>query len=95
MLLLRCIGYVRLSKNRKAAFAPLLCIWFAALGDYQTNPSILHLMARLLEGSPEVLELMPRNPFPNAPPNYLRAMLYEYHFTTSAERHETGKMVEA
>lgn len=66
-------------------------IWFAALGDYQTNPWILHLMARLLEGSPQVLKLMSRNPFPNAPPNYLRAMLYQYHFTTAAERQRTGK----
>jgi lipase maturation factor 1 len=66
-------------------------MWFAALGDYHSNPWILHLMARLLQGSPEVLKLMPRNPFPNAPPNYLRAMLYLYHFTTPAERHRTGK----
>jgi lipase maturation factor 1 len=66
-------------------------MWFAALGDYHSNPWILHLMARLLEGSPQVLQLLPRNPFPNAPPNYLRALLYQYHFTTPAERHRTGK----
>ena len=66
-------------------------MWFAALGDYHSNPWILHLMARLLEGSPQVLKLMPGSPFSNATPNYPRAMLYQYHFTTPAERHGTGK----
>jgi lipase maturation factor 1 len=66
-------------------------MWFAALGDYRSNPWVLHLMARLLEGSPQVLTLMRSNPFPNAPPRYLRAMLYEYHFTTPGERNRTGK----
>jgi predicted DCC family thiol-disulfide oxidoreductase YuxK len=65
-------------------------MWFAALGDYHSNPWILHLMARLLEGSPEVLELMRSNPFSHAPPHYLRAMIYEYHFTTPGERNRTG-----
>jgi hypothetical protein len=61
-------------------------MWFAALGDYQSNPWILHLMGRLLEGSPEVLKLMRSNPFPNAPPRYMRAMLYQYRFTTPSEK---------
>jgi lipase maturation factor len=65
-------------------------MWFAALGDYRTDPWVLHFMARVLEGSPEVLKLMRRNPFPNASPRYLRAMLYQYHFTTPAERNSTG-----
>jgi hypothetical protein len=33
---------------------------------------------------------MRRNPFPNASPRYMRAMLYQYHFTTPAERKNTG-----
>src|SRR5207248_3870972 len=65
-------------------------MWFAALGDYHSNPWILRLMARLLEGSPEVLKLMRSNPFSNAPPHYLRAMIYEYHFTTPGERNRTS-----
>jgi hypothetical protein len=47
-------------------------------------------MTRILEGSPEVLKLMHHNPFPNASPRYLRAMLYQYHFTTPPERKSTG-----
>jgi hypothetical protein len=45
---------------------------------------------RILEGSPEVLKLMRHNPFPNASPRYLRAMLYQYRFTTPAQRSSTG-----
>jgi len=65
-------------------------MWFAALGDYRSDPWVLQFMARVLEGSPEVLKLMHHNPFPNASPRYLRAMLYQYHFTTPAERKATG-----
>ena len=61
-------------------------MWFAALGNYQNDPWTIHFMARLLEGTPEVLALMRTNPFPNAPPHYIRALVYEYHFTTSSER---------
>jgi lipase maturation factor 1 len=66
-------------------------MWFAALGDYRNNPWILHLMARILEGSPEVLKFMRNNPFPNAAPRYVRATLYHYHFTTANERKSSGR----
>jgi hypothetical protein len=56
-------------------------MWFAALDTYQNNPWLINFMVRLLEGSPEVLALLEQNPFPNAPPRYVRAMLYLYHFT--------------
>lgn len=56
-------------------------MWFAALGDVRQNRWFLHFMERLLEGTPEVLALMEKNPFPGAPPRYVRAMLYDYHFT--------------
>jgi predicted DCC family thiol-disulfide oxidoreductase YuxK len=65
-------------------------MWFAALGDYHSDPWVLHFMARLLEGTPEVLRLVRSNPFPNVPPRYLRAMLYEYRFTNAAEKKATG-----
>jgi hypothetical protein len=65
-------------------------MWFAALGDYQRDPWTVHFMARLLEGSPEVLSLMDKNPFPDVPPHYVRALLYEYSFTTATEKRTTG-----
>lgn len=65
-------------------------MWFAALGSYRNNPWVLRLMERLLEGEPEVLRLLAKNPFPDHPPRYVRALLYEYRFTTPEERRETG-----
>jgi lipase maturation factor 1 len=65
-------------------------MWFAALGNYQSDPWIVRFMARLLQGSPEVLRLLGRNPFPDTPPRYARAMLYQYRFASPAERKSTG-----
>lgn len=56
-------------------------MWFAALGNYRTNRWFLEFIERLLQGSPEVLGLLEENPFPNAAPRYIRAVLYDYHFT--------------
>ena len=62
-------------------------MWFAALGSVYSAPWFVSFIQRLLEGSPEVLDLLERNPFPDAPPRYIRALLYDYHFTdaTSAD----------
>jgi hypothetical protein len=65
-------------------------MWFAALGNYRNNPWIVNFMFRLLQGSPEVLALVERNPFPSTPPRYVRAQLYEYRFTAWEERRQTG-----
>jgi hypothetical protein len=56
-------------------------MWFAALGNYRGNPWFVNLCARLLEGRPEVLALLRTNPFPQAPPKYIRAIVYNYRFT--------------
>jgi predicted DCC family thiol-disulfide oxidoreductase YuxK len=75
-----------------APFQPRLDwqMWFAALGTYRENPWMLRFMIRLLQGSPPVLQLIERNPFPVQPPKYIRAMVYQYRFTTFAERRQTG-----
>jgi hypothetical protein len=65
-------------------------MWFAALSNYQRNPWFVEFCVRLLNGSPEVLGLMERNPFPKTPPRFVRAVLYEYHFTDFATRRRTG-----
>lgn len=65
-------------------------MWFAALGSYQDNPWFINLMVRLLQGSPDVTGLLEKNPFPSTPPKYLRAVLYEYHFTDLHTRRATG-----
>jgi hypothetical protein len=61
-------------------------MWFAALSVYQQNGWFVNMVARLLEGSPQVAALLERNPFPGAPPKYIRAQLYEYTFTTWGDR---------
>jgi len=66
-------------------------MWFAALGRSENNPWLASLGVRLLQGSPEVLALLERNPFPGQPPRFVRASVYEYHFTTFAERRRTGE----
>jgi hypothetical protein len=65
-------------------------MWFAALGNYQGNDWFLNLMVRLLQGSPEVTRLFERTPFGRTPPRYVRALRYDYRFTSFAERQATG-----
>ena len=65
-------------------------MWFAALGDYRQNKWFILFCRRLLEGSPAVLGLLENNPFPEAPPHYVRAVLYDYHFSSAKEKRETG-----
>jgi predicted DCC family thiol-disulfide oxidoreductase YuxK len=66
-------------------------MWFAALGDFRDSPWFSRLALKLLQGSPPVLGLLRQNPFPQAPPRYLRALIYDYRFTTWRERRETGR----
>ena len=65
-------------------------MWFAALNGYQAEHWFVNFAVRLLEGSPDVLGLLAKNPFPSAPPRYIRARLYDYEFTTAGERRATG-----
>jgi len=65
-------------------------MWFAALSNFRANPWFTNFMIRLLQGSPGVLSLLARNPFPNGPPKYVRALVYEYQFTDFATRRATG-----
>jgi lipase maturation factor 1 len=65
-------------------------MWFAALGDYRSNPWFVSFAHRLLQGSPDVLALLAYNPFPDVPPTYIQAQLYQYNFTDLAEHGETG-----
>ncbi len=65
-------------------------MWFAALSNYQRNPWLISVCVHLLRGTPEVLKLLGHNPFPSAPPRYVRALLYEYHFTDAATRRAAG-----
>ena len=61
-------------------------MWFAALSNYERNPWLIQFMTRLLQGSPVVIALLENNPFPDTPPRYLQAVIYEYQFTSSEIR---------
>lgn len=65
-------------------------MWFAALGNYQRTPWFGAFLQRLLEGSPPVVQLLEKNPFVEAPPKFVRALLYDYRFTDAATRRQTG-----
>ncbi len=65
-------------------------MWFAAMSSYQDYPWFVNFVAKLLEGDGDVLGLLRANPFGARPPHYVRAMLYEYHFTTPEEHRKTG-----
>jgi hypothetical protein len=56
-------------------------MWFAALGGCQDSPWFQAFLRRLAEGSPPVLALLKRDPFPEGPPRFIRSTLYDYHFT--------------
>ncbi len=87
-------GDLRRSLPVVAPYQPRLDwqMWFAALGDYRSSPWLGNLMVRLLQGSPDVTRLFERTPFGGTPPRYVRAQLYEYRFTSLAERRTTGDL---
>ena len=65
-------------------------MWFAALGQYNHHPWFIHLMWKILSGSPSTLQLLaplpdPDDPlntrhhrFERDPPHFVRATLYHY-----------------
>ena len=66
-------------------------MWFAALqGSYRNTPWFLNFMGTLLQGKSEVLQLFKENPFPDAPPRYVRATLYDYRFTDLTTKRSEG-----
>jgi hypothetical protein len=50
----------------------------------------IRFILNLLQNDARTLRLMRHNPFPDQPPQYLRASYYLYEYTTAAERRETG-----
>ena len=65
-------------------------LWFASLGSWQQNPLVPRTEVRLLENDPDVLELFAANPFPGGPPRQVRAVLWQYWFTSMQQKRTTG-----
>lgn len=79
--------------RRIAPFQPRIDwqAWFLPFGEYEGRVWFQNFLLRILEGSAEVVKLLRYNPFPKAPPKYLRAQLYIYEFSDWKTRKETSQ----
>jgi hypothetical protein len=66
-------------------------LWFESLGDWRQNNLVPLTEERLLENDPDVLALFRGNPFGHAPPRYVRAVLWQYWFTSMEEKRRSGE----
>jgi hypothetical protein len=68
-------------------------LWFAALrGSCKRTRWYVPFLTRLLEGATEVHGLMDGVPNGGSPPRYIRSSLWQYQFTSPAERERTGEV---
>jgi hypothetical protein len=65
-------------------------LWFASLGEWRSNPIVPRTEERLLTGSADVLALFAANPFPGQPPRQVRAVIWQYWFSTPEQKHAQG-----
>jgi hypothetical protein len=56
-------------------------MWFAALSTFDRQPWLASLIHKLLHNDRQALTLLANQPFPNAPPRFIRAERYRYHFS--------------
>jgi hypothetical protein len=66
-------------------------MWFAAMSSPSDHPWFTALLIKLLQGDGPTLGLLRTNPFPERPPRYVRALYYQYRFTTPDEHRRTGR----
>jgi lipase maturation factor 1 len=65
-------------------------LWFASLGDWRSNPIVPRTEERLLTASADVLALFEANPFPQGPPRQVRAVVWQYWFSTAEQKRAQG-----
>jgi hypothetical protein len=65
-------------------------LWFIPLSPRYGGDWFVRFVARLLEGDRATLGLLRRNPFPDAPPRFVRARFFRYRYTSWREWRETG-----
>jgi lipase maturation factor 1 len=65
-------------------------LWFASLSDWRSDPIVVRTEERLLAGSPDVVALFKTNPFPERPPRIVRAIVWQYWFSTREAKHTQG-----
>jgi hypothetical protein len=65
-------------------------LWFASLSTWRQEPIVPRTERALLRGDTDVLLLFAGNPFPHGPPRKVRAVIWQYWFTTPAEKRASG-----
>jgi hypothetical protein len=65
-------------------------LWFASLSSWRQEPIVVRTEQSLLRGDTDVLLLFAGNPFPHVPPRQVRAVIWQYWFTTPAEKRSQG-----
>lgn len=65
-------------------------LWFASLGSWREYPIVVNTEVQLLSNDRDVLSLFAGNPFPNQPPRMVRAVLWQYWFTSMEEKRKQG-----
>ena len=65
-------------------------LWFASLSSWRDSRFVVWTEERLLKNDPDVLELFSNNPFSNAPPRQVRAIIYQYWFTDLQTKRTNG-----
>ena len=66
-------------------------LWFASLDTWRDNMFVVSTQERLLANNHDVLALFTGNPFGDAPPKQLRAVIWEYWFASLEEKRATGR----
>jgi lipase maturation factor len=65
-------------------------LWFAALGSWREFRFVIWTEERLIKNDPDVLALFAKNPFAEAPPKQVRAVIYQYWFTDLRTKRASG-----
>jgi hypothetical protein len=65
-------------------------LWFASLGSWGDYSIVPRTEVQLLSNDKDVLNLFAKNPFPNGPPRQVRAVMWQYWFTTMSEKRTQG-----
>jgi lipase maturation factor 1 len=65
-------------------------LWFASLGSWQDYSIVPRTEERLLSSDRDVLSLFAKNPLPNGPPHAVRAVIWQYWFTSMSEKRSQG-----
>ncbi|HKU26655.1 MAG TPA: lipase maturation factor family protein, partial [Candidatus Sulfotelmatobacter sp.] len=65
-------------------------LWFASLGSWREYPIVPNTELKLLSNDRDVVGLLAGNPFAPGAPQQIRAVLWQYWFTSMAEKRATG-----